>query len=60
MTIKTKNRVYEIIFKVVDDYPPDEQYTGVGEVRDSVADVDLGSLKIRSIKVQEIKRVVKK
>ena len=53
--MKTQNRVYEIIFKVVDDYPPDEQYTGVGQVRASVADVDLGTLKIRSIKVREIK-----
>ena len=54
--MKTQNRAYEIIFRVVDDYPPDEQYTGVGEVRSSVADTDLGSLKIRSIKVREIKR----
>ena len=56
MTTKTKNRVYEIIFKVVDDYPPDEQYTGVGQVRQTVEGTDLGgSLKIRSIKVREIK-----
>ena len=53
--MKAKARVYEIIFKVVDDYPPDEQYTGVKEVRESVEDVYLNSLKIRSIKVREIK-----
>ena len=58
--MKTQDRVYEITFKVIDDYPPDEQYTGIGQVRASVADVELGTLKIRSIKVQEIKRVIKK
>ena len=54
--MKAKARVYEIIFKVVDNYPPDEQYTGAKEVRQAVEDTYWeGSLKIRSLKVREIK-----
>ena len=53
--MKTKKRVYEIILKVVDDYPPEEQLSGVKEVREEAENVDLGTLKIRSLKVREIK-----
>ena len=62
--MKNKARVYEIILKVVDDYPTEEQLSGVKEVRENVAhdlklanDLKLGldSLKIRSLKVREIK-----
>ena len=50
-----KNRVFEIIFKVEDDYPEDEQYTGVKALREALRDVDIAGLKIRSTKIREIK-----
>ena len=56
--MKAKARVYEIILKVVDDYPLEEQYTGVKAVREELegsGGLDLGTLKIRSLKVREIK-----
>ena len=56
--MKTKARVYEIIIKVVDDYSIEEQFTGVKQVREELeggGGLDLGSLKIRSLKVREIK-----
>ena len=56
MATRKTNRTYEVIYKIVDDYPPEEQYVGAKEVREFLEKLDLEGLKLRSLKVREIFR----